>query len=73
MKIDRHIGDKLKKLRRALKVPQGFLAKYIGISEHGVSLLERGERPWKPSYMYRLSELLNVDVSYFYKDFNQND
>jgi transcriptional regulator with XRE-family HTH domain len=56
--------DRLRKLRKELKISQGNLSEMIGVSERSVPFYERGLR--KPSFdtIIALCKVLNVSSDY---------
>jgi transcriptional regulator with XRE-family HTH domain len=58
-----NIGDKIKQLRELKGISRKELAAEIGLSLSGYSKLERGETDLPLSKLYRISEVLEVEVS----------
>lgn len=55
--------NRIRELRRALKLPQEKLGEMIGVSHTDIGRWERGDRPLKADAMRRVAEALNVSVA----------
>jgi transcriptional regulator with XRE-family HTH domain len=58
--IDKYLGKRLKRLRRASEKTLEQVAKESGLSKSYLSLLERGERPIREKTAYRLTAVFGV-------------
>ncbi len=60
-----HNGEKIKKLRKELKLSQQELASMIGVTQSSIYLWEKGSRKPKLEQVIKLAEVLGVPVRYF--------
>ncbi|TKW61181.1 MAG: helix-turn-helix transcriptional regulator [Blastochloris viridis] len=67
--IDTHVGNKLKNLRAEFSLSQQQLGKVIGVSYQMVQKYESGSCRLGPNAMMRISQSLNIPVSYFFNGF----
>ncbi len=62
MNMNQEIGNRIKTLRKKVKLTQKELATHVGITEQGVSKWERGEALPDISKLLPLSEILGINV-----------
>jgi transcriptional regulator with XRE-family HTH domain len=67
-KLDRQIGQRLKKLRMQADVSAVALAESIGSTQQQISRYENGENKLSASQLYLLSQCLGVPISWFFLD-----
>lgn len=67
--IDAHIGAKIREARIVRELSREKLAAAMGVSPSQIQKFESGANRVSASALYALSEVLNVDVSFFYRDF----
>jgi transcriptional regulator with XRE-family HTH domain len=66
--MDLHVGWRLKMRRTILGLSQEKLAEKLGITFQQVQKYERGQNRISASRLYHLSQLLQVEISYFFQD-----
>lgn len=66
--IDVHVGQRLRKRRVMLGIPQTELAKYLGITFQQVQKYETGKNRIGASRLYEISEMLEIPVTFFYQE-----
>jgi transcriptional regulator with XRE-family HTH domain len=64
--LDRHVGRRIKGKRRALGLAADDLAKSLGVSGAVVRAYERGTERVPSEQLVRLSEIMDVPLSYFF-------
>jgi transcriptional regulator with XRE-family HTH domain len=64
--VDRHVGRRIRGKRRALGLTEDDLAKALGIDQVRIRAYERGTERVPSEHMVRLSELMEVPLSYFF-------
>jgi transcriptional regulator with XRE-family HTH domain len=64
--VDRHVGRRIRGKRRALGLPEDDLATALGIDVARIRAYERGTERVPSEHMVRLSELMEVPLSYFF-------
>jgi len=77
--IDKFIGKKLKSLRESKKMTQGQLAIRLGkllkegktYSYHTIRNYETGKSKFTAQILFAISQIFEVDVTYFLKDKNR--
>jgi transcriptional regulator with XRE-family HTH domain len=69
--IDKHIGLRLRMRRLALRMSQAALADLIGVTFQQVQKYEKGLNRVSASTLQKLSETLNVPVTYFFEGLSQ--
>ena len=67
---DRHIGYKLKLQRTNLGMSQEALADRLSLSFQQIQKYEKGTNRISASRLYDLSQILDVEVSFFFEDLN---
>ena len=68
--LDRYIGDRLRSRRQLLGMSQTQLAHAIGVSFQQVQKYEKGANRIGSGLLYRLAELLEVPIAYFYEGYD---
>lgn len=71
-KIDVHVGNRLRVRRTLLGLSQEKLAGAIGLTFQQVQKYERGLNRISAGRLYQFSRILDIPVSYFYENINQN-
>lgn len=66
-KIDRHIGYKIRKERKSLKISQESLALDLEISPQQLQKYESGQNRVSASKIYEISKILNTNPNIFYE------
>lgn len=64
--LDRHIGQRLRKLRRRYSISAEKLADALGTTQQQISRYENGNNKLGAAQLYYLAHYLNVPVSWFY-------
>ncbi len=64
--VDRHVGRRIRGKRRALGLSEEDLAKALGVDVARIRVYERGTDRVLSEHMVRLSELMDVPLSYFF-------
>jgi transcriptional regulator with XRE-family HTH domain len=64
--VDRHVGRRIRGKRRALGLTEDDLAKALGIDAARIRAYERGTERVPSEHMLRLSERMEVPLSYFF-------
>ena len=65
--IDRHVGSRVRLRRNLLHVSQEQLAQGLGISFQQIQKYESGANRIGASRLYQLSQLLSVNVDFFFE------
>jgi len=65
--IDRHIGARLQKRRQQNGISAATLAEAVGSTQQQISRYENGENKLAAAQLYRLAQLLNTPVSWFFQ------
>lgn len=65
--IDRHLGARLRKLRRRKGVSASDLAEAIGSSQQQVSRYENGENKLAAAQLYRIAQSLDTPIGWFFQ------
>lgn len=68
--IDVHVGSRVRLRRSVLGFSQEALAETLGVTFQQVQKYERGINRVSASRLFNLSEVLNVDINYFFDGFN---
>lgn len=66
--IDVHVGSRVRLRRTLLGLSQQKLGDALGLTFQQIQKYERGANRIGASRLYRLSRILDVDVTYFYED-----
>ena len=64
--VDTHVGERVRMRRKLLGVSQDQLADNLGLTFQQVQKYERGANRISASKLFRIAEILNVDVAYFF-------
>jgi transcriptional regulator with XRE-family HTH domain len=65
--IDIHVGNRLKQRRHLCGMSQSELAEKAGITFQQVQKYERGTNRMSASRLYEFSQILGVNISYFFE------
>jgi transcriptional regulator with XRE-family HTH domain len=68
--IEKHVAQRLKKLRVALGVPPKSLAERAGITQERLAEYEAGTRKMSPRVLAKLAKALTADIERFLTDLN---
>lgn len=68
--IDAHVGSRVRLRRTLLGMSQEKLGEAIGLTFQQVQKYERGANRIGASRLYKLSEVLDVPISFFFDDMN---
>ena len=63
--VDQHVGRRIRGKRRALALTEDDLAKALGVDRRIIEAYERATMIVPSDHLTRLSQLLNVPISYF--------
>jgi len=64
--VDTHVGSRVRMRRKLLGVSQDQLADSLGLTFQQVQKYERGANRISASKLFRIAEILSVEVSYFF-------
>lgn len=70
-KIDVHVGNRIKLRRKMLKFSQEKLAYLLGVTFQQIQKYENGQNRVSASRLWDLGEVLQVPVSFFYADMDE--
>lgn len=70
--VDAHVGMMVKLRRVELDISQDKLATALGITSQQLKKYERGANRIGASRLYDISELLDVPIQYFFRDYGNN-
>lgn len=65
--VDVHVGARIRLRRKVLKMSQEKLGERLGVTFQQVQKYERGANRVGASRLWKISEVLDVPVSYFYE------
>ncbi len=69
--VDVHVGGRIRLRRKTLSLSQQKLGHAIGLTFQQVQKYERGANRVGASRLFRLSQVLDVPVSYFFDDMSR--
>lgn len=64
--VDQHVGRRIRGKRRALALTEDDLAKALGVDRSVIDAYEHATVSVPPEHLNRLSQILNVPISYFF-------
>ena len=64
--VDAHVGERVRMRRKLLGVSQDQLADSLGLTFQQVQKYERGANRISASKLFRIAEILSIDVAYFF-------
>lgn len=64
--VDRHVGRRIRGKRRALGLSEENLATALGVGTDRIAAYERASARVPSDHLIRLSEVLDVPLSYFF-------
>ncbi len=70
--IDAHVGSRIRKRRTLLGISQGKLGEFLGITFQQVQKYETGTNRIGAGRLYRISQILEVPVSFFYEGYEED-
>lgn len=70
--LDEHIGKRIKLRRSILGLSQKDLAETVGVSFQQIQKYEQGKNRVSASRLYDISQRLQVDVSFFFQNLENN-
>lgn len=70
--IDIHVGARVRLMRTLLGLTQHTLADELGLTFQQVQKYERGANRISASRLYKLAQILNVPISYFFEDMSED-
>lgn len=65
--LDIHLGRRIRGRRTTIMLPLEALAQSLGVSPETLATIEAGRTRLNPTQLHRLSEVLQVPVSYFFE------
>ena len=71
--LDRHIGMRLRQLRKRKRINMEQAAELIDVSQQQISRFELGRNRLSASQLYRLARGLDVPVAWFYETFEERN
>ena len=69
--VDIHVGQQVRKRRNALAMSQEKLGKALGLTFQQVQKYERGINRIGSSRLYQLSQILDVEITYFFEGYDE--
>lgn len=69
--MDVHVGNRLRMRRSIIGWSQERLAEAVGLTFQQVQKYERGANRISASRLYDFSQVLDVDISYFFEQYNE--
>lgn len=69
--VDIHVGQQVRKRRNALSLSQEKLGKALGLTFQQVQKYERGVNRIGSSRLYQLSQILDVDIPFFFEGYDE--
>ncbi len=70
--VDIHVGTRVRLRRKVMKMSQEKLGSQLGVTFQQVQKYERGANRVGASRLWRLSQVLDVPVSFFYEGLGEN-
>lgn len=70
--VDVHVGSRVRVRRKVLKMSQEKLGDALGVTFQQVQKYERGSNRIGASRLYKLSEILEVPIGFFYEGLSGN-
>lgn len=67
LKVSKRVGKKIKKARLAVGLSQAQLAKFVGLHQVSISLVEAGKRTLSFYQMIYVTRALKKPFTYFYE------
>ena len=64
--VDQHVGRRIRGKRRALGLTEDDLARALGVDVDTIEAYERGTERVPSEHLIRLSEIMEVPLSYFF-------
>lgn len=71
--LERHVGQRIRQRRIMLGLTQQEMARLIGITYQQAHKYERGINRVSAGRLYYISNVLHVDITYFYEDMKDED
>ena len=71
--IDLHVGRQLKKARQLCRLSQTKLAEHLNLTFQVIQKYENGQVRIGASRLWELSQILNVNVDYFFNGFTPSE
>jgi transcriptional regulator with XRE-family HTH domain len=65
--VDRHVGFRIRDLRKRLRISQERLAEELGLTFQQVQKYEKGSNRVSASKLYEIARALKVQVGYFFE------
>lgn len=66
MDLKKYIGEKIRELRIKRDINQDELADMLGTTKQTVSRYEKGDRQANQDILFKLSDIFNVSIDYFF-------
>jgi transcriptional regulator with XRE-family HTH domain len=67
------LHEKIRSIRENKKLSQGYLAQELGLDQSQYSRREKGEIPFVPNEIVRISKLLETSISDLFGEENANN
>lgn len=71
--LDKHIGLRLKMRRILMNITQDGLAQKLNITFQQIQKYEKAVNRISATRLYEISEILNVDISYFFEGYSSQN
>lgn len=71
--VDQHVGEQLRARRVELGMSQTVVANKLGLTFQQVQKYERGYNRVSASRLYDLTEILDVDIAFFFQGFRDRE
>lgn len=65
--IDKHVGQRIRSRREALKISQGRLGRHLGVTFSQIQKYEKGSNRVGAGRLYQISMFLGVTPNYFFE------
>lgn len=70
--VDIHVGTRVRLRRKVMKMSQEKLGNHLGVTFQQVQKYERGANRVGASRLWRMSQVLDVPVAFFYEGLGEN-
>jgi transcriptional regulator with XRE-family HTH domain len=65
--VDRHVGQRIRARREALKISQGRLGRHLGVTFSQIQKYEKGSNRIGAGRLYQIAHYLGVPPNHFYE------
>jgi transcriptional regulator with XRE-family HTH domain len=71
--VDKHVGQRMRARREALKISQGRLGRHLGVTFSQIQKYEKGSNRIGSGRLYQIASFLGVTPNYFFEGLNASD